>query len=412
MTGFEVFRKLKGKAAAWVCGKTRNRRIAGIKAALFLGFLAVAPLPPFSASPDAGEILRKVSSAYSRLQDYHIVAVLKENAVVPGTTSSRRSVITLDAAGAGRVRMTLTGGSSNLLFVSDGGTTWSYAPARKEYSEREMGAVPAGPGAQEQNDLLGQMQDLLVGHFGRLWKLKNAVTFKGSTEVQFQGRKVPCYHIVLHWKGLTEQLWIEKSSFLVLRETEIHLMGTAAGLTYVSGALDVTEINAHATHARSFFTFTPPAGARRVLALELPGVPEDFVGSPAGDFTLPDVAGRQVSLSGFRGKTVVLSFWATWCTPCREELPTVEKIYEQYKGKNVVVLAVDDENQATVRSFLKDHHYDFTALVDRRRTLFKKFVVHYIPTVFVINGKGIIVRHIVGLESSEQLLDAVKAGEE
>ena len=409
MTDRVASREPQDRAGAWVCGKTRKGRIAGIEAALFLGFLAVAALPAFSASPDAGEILRKVSTAYSRLQDYHVVAVVTEITVEPGTTSSRRSDITLDAAGAGRVRMTLTGGSSNLLFVSDGGTTWSYAPARKEYSERETGAVQ---GAQEQNDLLEQMQDLLVGHFGRLWKLKNAVTFKGSAEVQFQGRKVPCYHIVLHWKGLTEQLWIEKSSFLVLRETETHLMGTAAGLSYVSGALDVTEIKARATHPRSFFTFTPPAGARRVLALELPGVPEDFVGSPAGDFTLPDVAGRQVSLSDFRGKTVVLSFWATWCTPCRQELPTVEKIYEQYKGKNVVVLAVDDESQATVSSFLKDHHYDFTVLVDRQRTLFKKFVVHCIPTVFVINGKGIIVRHIVGLENPEQLLDAVKAGEE
>ncbi|HUZ45962.1 MAG TPA: redoxin domain-containing protein [Terriglobia bacterium] len=412
MTDRVASREPQGRAAAWVCGKTRNSRIAGIKAALFLGFLAVAARPAFSASPDAGKILREVSAVYSRLQDYHLVAVVKESAVRPGTTSSRRSVITLDAAGAGRVRMSLTGGSSNLLLVSDGGTTWRYAPAQNEYTEREMSAAVAEPGAQEQNDLLGQMQDLLVGHFGRLWKLKNAVTFKGSAKVQFQGRKVPCYRIVLHWKDLTEQLWIEKSSFLVLRETETHLMGTAVGLSYVSGTLDVTEINAHATHARSFFTFTPPAGARRVLLLDLPGVPKGLVGSPAGDFTLPDLGGRQISLSDFRGKTVVLSFWATWCTPCRKELPEVEKIYEQYKDKNVVVLAVDDENQATVRSFLKDHHYGFTALVDQQRTLFKKFVVRYIPTVFVINGKGIIVRHIVGLENPEQLLEAIKAGEE
>jgi len=143
----------------------------------------------------------------------------------------------------------------------------------------------------------------------------------------------------------------------------------------------------------------------------LAGGPEDFVGSPAGDFTLQDVEGRQVSLSDFRGRTVLLSFWATWCLPCQKELPTLQKLYEQHQDRDVVVLTVDDESNATIKTFLKAHHYGFTALMDPKRTLFRKFVVRYIPTVIVINDEGIIVREIVGWEGPQKLLAAIETGE-
>jgi peroxiredoxin len=139
-------------------------------------------------------------------------------------------------------------------------------------------------------------------------------------------------------------------------------------------------------------------------------VKEGVVGTSAGDFTLRDIEGKQVRLSDFRGKTVLLSFWATWCLPCRVELPTIQKIYEQHKDKDVVVLAVDDESEATISKFLHDNHYSFTALMDHERTLFRKFVVHYIPTVLVINDDGIIVREIVGWHGPQALLTAVKTG--
>ncbi len=143
----------------------------------------------------------------------------------------------------------------------------------------------------------------------------------------------------------------------------------------------------------------------------LAGVKESVVGTSAGDFTLRDVAGKRVSLSDFRGKTVLLSFWATWCLPCKAELPTIENIYEQNKDKDVVVLAVDDENEVTIKKFMNDHHYGFMVLMDPKRALFERFVIYFIPTVLIINGKGIIVREIVGWHGSQKLLSAMKSGE-
>lgn len=150
----------------------------------------------------------------------------------------------------------------------------------------------------------------------------------------------------------------------------------------------------------------PPAS--RALA----GVRKDAVGSRAGDFALQDVEGKQVSLSEFQGKTVLLAFWGTWCLPCQHELPTIQKIYAQHRDKDMVVLAVDDESKATISKFLSANHYDFTALIDPRRTLFERFAVHYIPTVFVINDKGVIIRKIVGWRGPQELLAAVRASEQ
>ncbi|HUX09166.1 MAG TPA: redoxin domain-containing protein [Terriglobia bacterium] len=395
-------------------GKTRKRARTLLMSAACVAVLCLVASPAaFSASPEVGDILRKVGSVYGHLQDYHIVAVRENVFLQPRVGFSRRSVITLDAAGPGRVRMTLAGDGPNVLVVSDGKTTWHYAPGKNEYTKREAPALLAEPGMQgpvaNRTDLLGQMQDLLVGRFVKLWQFEKDATFRGEATVEFQGRETPCYQIVFHINGLTDRLWIDQSAFLVLQEKSVQALASTGSRSLVDDNIRVTEIGIHTAHLPGLFTFDPPSGARRVAALNLPGVWEGFMGYPAGDFTLQDVAGKQVSLSDFRGKTVLLSFWATWCLPCKAELPTLQKIYEQ--RKDVAVLAVDDESKATVRSFLKDKHYDFTALMDQKRTLFKKFGVRFIPTVFVINGEGVIVREMVGWEGPQKLLAALQAAE-
>ncbi len=136
---------------------------------------------------------------------------------------------------------------------------------------------------------------------------------------------------------------------------------------------------------------------------------KSIIGTTPADFTLPDIEGQEVRLSDFRGKTVMLTFWATWCAPCNAELPTVQEIYEEYRDNGLVVLAVDDENQATVREFLRAKHYSFTALVDSKRTVFREFAIHYIPTAFVINPDGIVTQEVTGWEGPQRLLEALRA---
>ena len=367
----------------------------------------------FSAVPSVGDILRRMGSTYSQLRNYHIVAVRQDAYVEPRLGSSQSSVITLDADGKGRMRMNLTGEGPNILIVNDGKTTWHYAYGKKTYTERKQVEAAAGPGTPDRDadqvDLLGQIRNLLVGRYVKLWQFEKQASIQGEQTVEFQGRKTPCYRVVFHLKDLSDQLWIDESSYLVLREETVQSIADSERRSLVTDTLRIREIGTNATHPAGFFTFTPPEGSHRVAALTLPGIREGFTGASAADFTLKDVEGRQVRLSDFKGKTVVLAFWATWCPPCKEELPVLQKISEE--RKDVVVLAVDDENKAMVRDFLTDKQYSFTALLDHKRMLFKKFGVHFIPTVFVINDQGLITNEIVGWKGPEELMAALKDAE-
>ena len=140
-----------------------------------------------------------------------------------------------------------------------------------------------------------------------------------------------------------------------------------------------------------------------------PGVQKSIIGSASADFTLPDVEGRQIRLSDFRGKTVLLAFWATWCPPCKEELPTLQKIDEQNQNKDLVILTVDDEEPATIRDFLRAKHYSFPALVDSKREVFREFAVHFLPTAIVINPDDIVTQVVTGWEGPQRLLEALRA---
>ncbi|MBM3223676.1 MAG: redoxin domain-containing protein [Candidatus Tectomicrobia bacterium] len=114
------------------------------------------------------------------------------------------------------------------------------------------------------------------------------------------------------------------------------------------------------------------------------------------DFTLPDVQGRLVSLSSFRGRPVVLNLWATWCYPCREEMPSMQALYRDYHIRGLVMLAiaVDEGGPAVVIPFIQTHGFTFSVLLDPQNTLGTRLQIPAIPSTYVLDKQG----RIVGLE--------------
>jgi cytochrome c biogenesis protein CcmG/thiol:disulfide interchange protein DsbE len=121
-------------------------------------------------------------------------------------------------------------------------------------------------------------------------------------------------------------------------------------------------------------------------------------GKLAANFTLKDLKGDQVSLASLRGKVVFLNIWATWCAPCREEMPSIESLYNDFKAnKDFVVLAVSqDTDGGTVRPFVAQNHIQFTVLLDPRNEVGERYDVNGIPETFIIGRDGRIVAHHVG----------------
>jgi len=133
------------------------------------------------------------------------------------------------------------------------------------------------------------------------------------------------------------------------------------------------------------------------------------VGQPAPNFTLSTVDGKQVSLSQFKGKPVIINFWATWCPPCRLEMPALEEISHQAADKGFVLLAVNqEEDAATVKTFLTQNKYDYLSVLDLDGAVSAKYQVTGIPTSIFVDANGIVQEmHTGTLPDAQQFLDKI-----
>lgn len=131
-----------------------------------------------------------------------------------------------------------------------------------------------------------------------------------------------------------------------------------------------------------------------------PGSPlntDNIINSRAPDFTLKDLNGKTVSLSAFKGKVVLLNFWATWCPPCREEMPALNKLYHETKHRGFEIIAVStDKSVSDTKGFLQKNKLDFPVLFDEDRSVAKLYRVFSMPTTFLIDRNGMIVEKFYG----------------
>ena len=116
------------------------------------------------------------------------------------------------------------------------------------------------------------------------------------------------------------------------------------------------------------------------------------------NFTFPDINGKEVSLSSQRGKVVLVNVWATWCPPCRREMPSMQRLYEKFKGKNFEILAVsiDSEGREAVEPFMRKMNLTFPSLLDPGETIRPLYGISGVPESFIIDQQGILVEKIIG----------------
>ncbi|MCC7202594.1 MAG: TlpA family protein disulfide reductase [Nitrospirae bacterium] len=122
------------------------------------------------------------------------------------------------------------------------------------------------------------------------------------------------------------------------------------------------------------------------------GIQEYSAPLEAREFALKDVSSKKVNLKDFRGKVIMLNFWATWCGPCRDEMPSMEKLYRQFKDRGFVIIAVaSGEDVTSVNTFFKQYNLTFTALIDSDYKVSDNYKVWALPTTYFINSSGQII---------------------
>jgi len=291
------------------------------------------------------------------------------------------------------------------LQLSDGTTEWVYTAGPKQYTQQPT--PPDGPtkihastfmSLQRLNETRSTVHS--IAHRGELIQ---RATFAPDQDIPIGDRIVPCVVVTTEGKlpiqeahiTVDSTFWVDKQSGLIRKyvsRNKGELLPSAPGTQYTSG--HETIYNIATLNPASFpdgtFGFALPANAVLVEQFISKQAQEQatLVGKPLPDVTLKDSAGKEVSLQSFQGKPLLLDFWATWCVPCRESLPTLQKLYTEYKDKGLVLLSLDQDQQpqkatdfwAQNKSPWPNYHLDKPSI--------DKFPPHGIPYFVLVDPSG------------------------
>lgn len=165
---------------------------------------------------------------------------------------------------------------------------------------------------------------------------------------------------------------------------------------FVPFAFLCVAVIASYTYLRADIISRPPLTQISAKTAERP-----MQGKPVPDFTLKDLNGATVKLADYRGKVLFINIWATWCAPCREEMPSMEKLYREMKGENFEMLAIsiDEKGKEVVDPFVEEYGLTFPILMDPTSRVAKKFKTTGVPETFIVDKNGTIINHILGPRS-------------
>lgn len=137
----------------------------------------------------------------------------------------------------------------------------------------------------------------------------------------------------------------------------------------------------------------------------------ELLGQKAPDFTLSDLDGKTVHLKDLLGRVVLLNFWATWCGPCKEEMPVIEKVRADTKAQGVEVWGITDGQSSKAREWLRKNGRSLPTLVDPEKEVFKHFQIGALPAVIIIDREGKISSYVVGVRGEKNIRASLeKAG--
>jgi peroxiredoxin len=126
-------------------------------------------------------------------------------------------------------------------------------------------------------------------------------------------------------------------------------------------------------------------------------------------FTLVDLHGRRWSLKELKGKVVLLNFWATWCPPCRKEMPDLEALGKQFKGQGLVILSVTDDDPEKVKSYVEKQNITYPVLLDAAGKLSAQFQIYGIPRSFLYDRDGKLVSQAIDMRTRRQFLKMLES---
>lgn len=371
-------------------------------------WLLLSGVAASAATETAQDVLARMSEVYSHAKSLHISAKREEVWSKGGQSAVSDSDMEIALSGSRKYYVRMKSDGQESIAMSDGEHTWKALPSKKQWTQVAAAALETrdaeGPDPRSR-DLYSTLTLTLGGRYIALAKLAENPEIAGEEDVKVEGQKVRCYVIRTRTAGMEHELWIDQQRFVVLQHKE---KGDSNG-AHADIHLKVSSVEINSTLPDSLFAFQPGKGWSEAEMLLLPGeVRMMLTGSRAANFALKTLEGEPVALDETRGKVVVLDFWATWCPPCREELPSIEKLRQEFAGQ-VQFFGINDEDSGTVKDFLRKHAYELPVLMDGKRQVHRQYGVSAIPTMLIIDRQGVIREHFIGSRTEAKLRQAIQA---
>ena len=368
------------------------------------------------------EILKKMAETYRTLESYQFEGVMKRESRAQGYLQMKEIPILKAAILPDKLRVERGWPKNRLVLVSNGQDSWLYMAQLQQYSRTAPGNMRMflEQGSSDEPATLSALYHSFVTQYATLPDALKRARILREESLELGGEARSCFVVEVEVQGaedsrneeiLPRTLWIEKARYLVLKETSGSRRESPEfeGRLETKQSLTLSLAKINQSLPDNLFVFQPPAGAKEI---SLPGVARSrrysLEGEVARNFTLRDLKGEPITLTGLRGKVVLLNFWATWCGPCRTEMPFIDQLQKEYQQQGLVVFGITDEEPEIAQKYLARNRISFPSLFDRQQEVAALYQVRAIPTIFVINREGKIVYQGIGVSREDALKTALK----
>jgi thiol-disulfide isomerase/thioredoxin len=368
-------------------------------------------------------LLERVAQHYADAKSYHIESVEERTTSNALDRSWQKIILSAAESRGNRYRYEGHSGQGSALRVSDGKTVWDYRFDEKRYTAKPMTAAESGPRAIFPLEFaLVQAQGLrkTLADMPRHYKFATQLP---DEVLSSDGREVSCYVVRVRTADMKraqpeysfeKTIWIDKARETILKMREQAHTYLKEGNTHIPYEEETTTIytltELDGEMKESLFVFAPPSEAKLVEDFPDPrknGQGPDMTGQTAPSLKLASSDGKVISLDSFRGKPVLLYFWATWCPPCVKGLSKLAQLRKDTKERSLVFISIDqDEEGKTAADFLVKNEYDWANFHDDDGEVDKSLGSSSIPRTILIDPQGKIIFDRM-LYAEGELRDAV-----
>lgn len=397
--------------------------------AIIGAIVAFAQSAPSANSSEGLQLLKRVAQQYVDAKSYSVESVEEQTSVGEYAHSWQKTVLTAAEAPGNRFHYEGHSHSGGAMTVSDGQSVWTYRVDEHRYTVKPH---QISASTQPQTVAMTEYAMLQAKGLRKRWSylvssLKSAERLPDAM-LTVNGQQILCKAVHVQTSDLKrvvadytfdETIWIDATHETVLR-TEEHLhtciFSGAACIPVQEETLATFTTTLNGPVRENLFTFTPPADAK--LVQDFPDPRHTYPGANMTGEQVPSLKfksrdGKIVSIESFRGKPVLLDFWATWCGPCVEALPQVAKIYAEAKGNGLVLLTVDrDEEANTAAQFLSKKGYNWPNFHDGNAEMEKLVGPSGIPRTMLVDARGKITYDASGTDEDQLRTAIVKLGPE